>query len=180
MQILRQIRTWLGLAYARWRFRTDRDYHQPLTEFFRSARSILVVLPMGYEDANVAGAAFKRLLGGAANAHVTVVTTGIRATPLSDGRSEVIRVDEVDLNPFFLPRNNIMHRVIAHSYDLAVDLNLDFVLHAAYICKASRAPVRVGIRREHSDTFYNVQLNLDRSGSPQTVYGRFVDLLNMF
>lgn len=180
MQLFRKIQVLIGLWYARWRLRNQKDFRQDFTSFMREARSILVVLPMVYEEAAIAGQALKKLIDGRSDLHLTIVTTGVRATPLNYGRADVIRIDDVDLTPLFLPRSTVLHRVVAHQYDLAVDLNLDFVLHAAYICKASRAPIRVGVRKNHGETFFNVELRVDRSGSPQLDYSKFIELLSMF
>lgn len=175
------LRKSIGLLYAKWHFRKNGDSQQVLTDFFRRAQSFLIILPPGYEEAHIAGNSLKRLFDVLKNAHLTVVTTGIRATALSDmQRSNVIRLDEVDINRFFLPRKNVLQRISARSYDVAIDMNLDFVLHAAYICKASRAPIRVGIMRQHGERFYNIQLNLNRSVPLQHVYEKFVQCLEMF
>lgn len=175
------LRRSVGLLYVRWHFRKEHDIQQPLTDFLRRATSILIVLPRGYEEAQVAGNTLKKLFNVVKNRHLTIVTTGVRATALSDAsRSEVIRLEEIDINKFFLPRQPVLQRILARSYDVAIDLNLDFVLDAAYICKASRAPVRVGLMRRRGELFFNIQLNLDCSGSPQVVYEKFVQCLGMF
>ena len=179
--MLHSLQQSLGLLYARWHFRKERDYEQSLTDFFRRSRSILVLLPQGYEEAAIAGTTLRKLKDFLKNMHLTIVTTGIRPTPLSDSlRSEVIRVDNADVNKFFLPRKAVLQRILGRPYDVAIDLNLDFVLHAAYICKASRAPVRVAAMRRHGEMFFNVQLNLDRSAPPQIIYEKFVQCLGMF
>lgn len=171
----------LGLRYARWQFRHDVDHSRQLTNFVEQAGSILVVLPTGYDDAVVAGNTLKKLFDRLKNVHLTVVTAGVRGTALDDmGKSEVVRFDDVDIGKLFLPRKTMLRRVLTRTYDMALDMNLDFVLHAAYICKASRAPVRVGIMRQNSEHFFNVQLNLDRTASPQILYEKFAQYLGMF
>src|SRR5713226_3230086 len=138
--MLDNLRQSVGLLYARWHFRTERDPEQPLTDFLRRSQSILVLLPDGYNEAVIAGNSLKNLKDLLQNVHLTIVTTGIHPTPLSSSRRvEVIRIDDGDVNKFSLPRRPALQRILARSYDVAVDLNLDFVLHAAYICKASRA-----------------------------------------
>jgi hypothetical protein len=89
-------------------------------------------------------------------------------------------VDGADIGEIFIPRKPILQRILMRPYDVAIDLNLDFVLHAAYICKASRAPFRVGIMREHGDSFFNVQIKLNRTASPQAVYEKLTRCLEMF
>ena len=179
--MLHDLRQSLGVLYSRWRFRREGDSEQSLTDFFRNSRSILVVLPREYEEAALAGTTLRKLRDFLKNTHLTVVTTGIRPTPLSDSlRSEVIRVDNTDVNKLLLPRKAVLQRILARQYDVAIDMNLDFVLHAAYICKVSRAPVRVAALRRHGEVFFNIQLNLDRSASRQIIYEKFIQCLAMF
>ncbi len=175
------LRQSLGLLYARWHFRREHDYHQQLTDFMNRAASILVILPVGYEEATIAGTLMKKLLSDRRDLQLTVVTSGIRATPLNDARRcEIVRMDEVDVNKFFLPGANVLQQILVRSYDVAIDLNLDFVLHTAYICKASQAAVRVGTKQPRSDHFFNVQINLNHTAAPQAAYGKLVDFLKMF
>lgn len=175
------LRKSLGLWYARWQFRKEHDAPQQFTDFVRRARNILIVLPSGYDNALVAGNTLKKVFDRLENAHLTILTTGIRATALSDmGRSEVVRLDDVDITKLFLPRRTVLHRLLGRTYDMAIDLNLDFVLHAAYICKASRASVRVGIKHQNSEHFYNIQLNLSKRTSPAMLYEKFAQFLEMF
>jgi hypothetical protein len=79
-----------------------------------------------------------------------------------------------------LPTKAILQRIFTKEFDVAVDLNLDFVLHTAYICKASRAKVRVGFSSQVSDVFYNIILNLNKQRTPQALYDKFAECLSMF
>jgi hypothetical protein len=170
-----------GLQIARFQFRSDVDTVQPLTTFFTGAKSVLITLPAGYEEAIIAGDALHAFRNRLMHLNLTVVHTSTRATSLSDfPRSEVIRISQADINRVFLPTRELLQRIIHQEYDAAVDLNLDFVLHTAYICKASRAKVRVGFVHPWSDVFFNVQFNLDRQRTPQVVYEKFAQCLAMF
>jgi len=172
---------YLGLGVARFQFRSDVDTVQPLTTFFTGARSVLIMLPAGYEEAIVAGDAIHAFRNRLIHLNLTVVHTSTRATSLSDfPHSEVIRIGPTDVNRLYLPTKELLQRIIRRDYDAAVDLNLDFVLHTAYICKASRAKVRVGFVHPWSDTFFNVQFNLDKGRTPQVVYEKFAACLAMF
>jgi hypothetical protein len=171
----------LGMLFVRLRFLTDKDHVQPMTEFLRGARNALIILPVGYEDAVLASNSLFQTCRELAHVHLTVIHTSTRATSLAVyPKCEVLRLDRGDLNRFSLPTRSLMKRVFKREYDVAMDLNLDFVLHTAYICKASGARVRVGCSRDGSDLFYNVQLNLDKHGSPQVLYQKFAACLAMF
>ena len=85
-----------------------------------------------------------------------------------------------DIGRLSLPRKNLLQRLVNRQYDVAINLNLDFILHTAYICKASRANVRVGCSHEAADVFYNVQIHLATAASAQMMYKRFADCVAMF
>lgn len=171
----------LGFMFARLQFLTDVDRVQPLTEFIRGAKNVLILLPAGYEDAVLASNALFEICRELGHVHLTVVHTSTRATSLAVyPKCEVLRMDRGDLNRFCLPTRSLMKRIFKREYDVAMDLNLDFVLHTAYICKASRARVRVGCSHAASDLFYNVQLNLSRPSSPRVLYQKYADCMAMF
>ncbi|MBI3365327.1 MAG: hypothetical protein HY033_10500 [Ignavibacteriae bacterium] len=171
----------MGLQFARLQFRSDIDKVQPMTDFFRNARTVLVALPVGYEDAVLAGNALKVLHDRMERMHLTVIHTGTRATPLSVlPHSEVVRIGPTDINRFSLPRRSLLQRIAPQSFDVALDLNLDFVLHTAYICKVTRAGVRVGFAHDVSDSFFNVQLHIDRPRTPRSPYEHVATFLSMF
>ncbi len=85
-----------------------------------------------------------------------------------------------EVNPLLLPRKDIVQRVLGREYDLAIDLNLDLVLPSAYICRASKARVRIGFARKHADFFYNLAINVDPAHDRKQVYDILVRCLQMF
>ncbi len=179
--MLEQTLAYLGLQIAKFQFRSDIDQVQPMTEFFRKAENVLIMLPAVYDHAALAGQALSDFRTKLNYRHLTIVNVSTRESALSAfQRSEVIRIDPADLNKFSLPRKNLLRRILHVEYDVAIDLNLDFVLHTAYICKASHARIRVGFVRPASDLFFNVQLNLDMRRTPQAIYQAFSSCLSMF
>ena len=171
----------LGLQLAKFQFRNDVDRMTTMTNFFSGASNVLITLPVSYEDAMLASNALRDYKNQLKHLHLTVLNSGTRRTSLVDfPHCEVIRMDPLDVNKFSLPTRPLMQRVLHREYDTAIDLNLDFVLYTAYICKASGAKARVGFTRPGSDTFFNVQLNLKSPRTPQAVYEAFVACLSMF
>jgi hypothetical protein len=171
---------YMGLIFARLQFRNEVDHVQDMTEFFHGARNILITLPVGYEEAILAGNALRGMRDRADQRNFTIVHTGTRATSLADfQRCEVVRIGANDINRFSLPSRQLLQRTLQKEFDVAIDMNLDFVLHTAYICKASRAKVRVGFARPASDVFFNVQLNLHRT-TPQALFEGYASCLAMF
>jgi hypothetical protein len=171
----------IGFQIARYRFRKEPDTLQPLTNFFSNAGNVLIILPVGYDEANLAGDALEAQREKLSETHLSIIHNSTRHTSLAVfPKSEVIRLDPPDIDRFFLPRVSVINRLPKHQYDVAMDLNLDFVLHSAYICKASRARVRVGFSHPNADVFYNVQLQFNEPRTPDAVYNKFVKCLSMF
>ncbi len=172
---------YLGLQFAKFQFRSEVDHVQSFSEFMQKARNVLIMLPTGYEEAGLAGDALRAFRDRFKHLQLTVIHNSTRATSLSEfQRCEVIRLDPGDLNKFCLPTRALTQRVFQKEYDVAMDLNLDFVLHTAYICRASHAKVRVGFSHPASEMFFNVQIGIDRQATPQAIYKKFAACLAMF
>ncbi len=171
----------LGLEFAKLQFRWDVDAVQPMTDFLTGSNNVLITLPLGYEEAVLAGNAMRAFRNRLNHLHLTVINNSTRATSLIDfSKCEVIRLDPVDVNRFSLPTKKVLQRIFQRQYDVAIDMNLDFVLHTAYICKASRAKVRVGFNYPGSDMFFNVQLNFDKQHPKKILYEKFASCMAMF
>src|SRR5436309_15732484 len=99
-----RVLAFLGLQIAKLQFRSEFDTIQTMTNFFSSAGNILIVLPVGYEQAVHAGNALREACSRLPHAHLTVVHSGTRETALGViPRCEVVRMDASDLNKFSLP-----------------------------------------------------------------------------
>jgi len=172
---------YLGLQVAKFQFRNDFDQVQPMTKFLRGARNVLIIMPVEYDYSVIAGNALRSFRERMKEIHLTVVHNSTRETALANfPRCAVVRLDPQDVNKFSLPARIALQRILTREYDVAIDLNLDFVLHTAYICKASRAKVRVGFTSPVSEVFFNISLNLNKQRTPQVVYEKFAECLAMF
>jgi hypothetical protein len=180
--MLEGLYAWGGLQYARFQFRSDIDTPQDMTRFFTGARHVLLTLPPGYEEAAEAGNALRKFRESLYHLQFTVIHTSTRATSLTEfPRCNVVRLDPNDINRWSLPSKALLQRIFVKEFDVAIDFNLDFVLHAAYICKASRAKVRVNFSdHPEADMFFNVQFKLGARKSTQTVYDQCAACLSMF
>ncbi len=171
----------LGIIYSKFTFRKDRDHQQNLTNFISTAKRILLILPADYEDSQIACAAFKNLKEKLQNTELTIIAEGIRSIPITDSlKSKVIRISEVHINKFFLPRKTLLDRIQESTFDVAIDLNLDFLLYSAYICKVTGARYRIGFTSKYSDLFFNIQFNFNKSQKPIEIYTQLVEYLKKF
>jgi hypothetical protein len=170
------------MQFAKLQFRSDFDTPQPMTNFFTGAKNVLIMLPAGYQESVEAGKALRKFRDQLTHLHLTVIHTSTWATALTEfPHCTVIRMDPKDINKFSLPSKSLMKRIFTKEYDVALDFNLDFVLHTAYICKASRARVRVNFfQHQASDIFYNVQFHLHEQKNPQALYEHCAKCLAMF
>lgn len=170
-----------GILYSKFIFRNEKELQKDLTNFISSAQRILLILPSDYEDSQIACAAFKNLKEKLQNVDLTIIAEGIRAISLTDSfKTKVIRISEVHINKFFLPRKVILDRIQESSYDVAIDLNLDFFLYSAYICKVVGAKYRIGFTSKYSDLFFNIQFNFNKAQKPMEIYTQLVEYLKKF
>jgi ADP-heptose:LPS heptosyltransferase len=95
-------------------------------------------------------------------------------------RSHFLHFHEHEINAFFLPRRELLRRATSRRPDVAIDLNLDFVLPSAYICRVSGARIRVGFARKHADIFYNFQIRPDPTLARKLIYDRLAGCLDRF
>jgi ADP-heptose:LPS heptosyltransferase len=95
-------------------------------------------------------------------------------------RSEIIRLGRANISRFSLPARDIVRAVKARRYDVAIDLNIDFLLPSAYICKASNARVRLGFARTGAEAFFNFMMQPDSVRGATQLYERFAAVVQMF
>jgi ADP-heptose:LPS heptosyltransferase len=174
-------RQFLGRRIARFRFRSQHDKVVSFSRALPAAGRVLLIMPAGPWDFSDASETLRPFLRHFTATHITVVTfpphDGIRGLA---PRSRVVHISPEDLTMFFLPRKRVIDTIRKQSYDLAVDLNLDFKLPSAYICRASGAQVRVGSAQRGSEMFFNFQVRVDPVTPPGQSYKRFMRCLQMF
>ncbi len=171
----------LGLQFAKLQFRSQSEPPRQMTGFLRTANHVLITLPIQYDAAAAAGAALQQIRNQLSQAHITLVHTSTWETPLTGYlRCEVVRIDRSDINRFSLPKKSLLQRISTHPYEVAIDLNLDFVLHTAYICRASAAAIRVGCVSDKSDIFFNVLIRPSAERSGHNPYDAVTAALAMF
>jgi ADP-heptose:LPS heptosyltransferase len=179
--MLESFRHSIGMLTARFHFRSARAKVISFSQSIPSSDTLFVVMPfrsaVEQEELNLL-TLFRSWFN---EKNITVVTRDQKerieqVLP----RARVISLAPEELTPFFLPRRAVLERVRERQYDLAVDMNLDFMLPSAYICMESGARVRVGFSGPNADTFYNLQVRLDPSSHEGHAYKRLVNCLRIF
>ncbi len=179
--MLVRLRSSAGYALAWFHFRKSTDKVISFTQSFTAAHEALLVMPLDHGDLLPTVSVIEALRAQFREQNITIVTSAhsvevMRLLP----RSRVVRLQKQDTDLFFRPTKDVLASVAGKPYDLAIDLNLDFVLPSGYICRESGARVRIGFTRPHADTFYNFLVRPDPTLSRHHVYDRLARCLHMF
>ena len=176
-----RLRHAIGVQVARWHFRQLYNEVVSFSSAISSAEHVLLVMPLTTEDLLPTLQVLEMVKSRFKGENITVVTgeRGVEAIRLLP-RSKILHLLKPQVSPFFLPRADFINSLPRRHYDLAIDLNLDFVLPSGYICKASGARVRVGFSRGDADVFYNFQVKPDSTLGRKLIYDRFVYCLRKF
>lgn len=179
--MLKSPRHSLGILYARWHFRKQADTVQSFQTVFTDARRILLLMPLDGSPLFPVAPVVAMLARQKKEEEITLVVTE-HGTEALDAlrRSPIIRLLPAEINAFFLPRQDVLARIMRNPYDAVIDCNLDFQLPSGYICRESKAPVRIGFAGKRSDLFYNFQVQVAATESRTARYERLAHCLEMF
>ena len=169
----------LGLSLSRFRFRNNRDEVISFAGITAGNHALLILplTPSAVSPAPVIDLLRKHF----PDNRITIVTDEHDSTVGALlPRSEILRFGTANISRFFLPTPDITRVVQARRYDVAIDLNLDFLLPSAYICKASNARVRLGFARTGAEAFYNFLMQPDITRGAAHLYERFAAVVQMF
>jgi hypothetical protein len=169
-----------GYLLSRYRFPDARKLIS-FSHALSASRSMMLILPFESSELKPISAFItlvKRMFN---DEHIVIVATDhavevMRVLP----RSRILLCRPEDVNMFFLPRKEFRKQIVARTPDVTIDLNLDFLLPSAYICRASGSQFRIGFEREHSELFYNFQVRPDRTLSRKMIYDRLANCLQRF
>ncbi len=179
--MLERLRSSAGLLGTRFHFRKRRDESLSFVDSLTASSAILLLMPLDGSPLYPVAPVITMLRQRKSDEQITVVVASHSSEAFAAlERSPIIRVLPEDVNGLFLPRKHVLSRIQRNRYDLAIDLNLDFLLPSGYICMESNARVRVGFARPHADLFYNLQVQTSRVESRTVRYERFAHCLEMF
>lgn len=169
-----------GLAYSRFHFRKLKDGATRFSSALSRSRRALVILPERPVDSHDLSQVISYLAHRfPSDATTFVVREDLRSTLPPTLAEQVHTFGADDLTTMFTPRAALLRRFKSSTFDVAFDLNREFHLPSAFICKASSAPVRVSFSKEHADAFYNLQIQTHGTASRQA-YTNLLKCLDMF
>lgn len=179
--LLDGIRQGIGIQYARFAFRKEREAVISFSSAIHNAHRAILIMPLRRQQFFPTIMVMDFLKSRFREEDITLLCDGFGREELKMlPRSTFIRILEDEVNPFFVPGKSLIERLSRHPYDLAIDLNLDFLLPSAYICRATKAAVRIGFGHKHADTFYNFQIQPDPALERSQLYDRMARLLHGF
>jgi hypothetical protein len=179
--MLESFRYRVGLAYARFHYRTSEEQILRWTGAISSSRKALLFLPEQSNDAAAlrsAAAYFMRRYS--AGNLLIVARVDVASQLILDRHAQVQTFAPTDLTYWFLPRRELTRILKKSTFDIAIDLNVGVALPSAFLCRASNARVRVGFVKPHADTFYNFQVQPHRVTSFGTAATTLINCLQMF
>jgi ADP-heptose:LPS heptosyltransferase len=171
----------IGLQVSRFRFRRFEDPVMSFTEAVTTARRAMLIMPLKKREFLPTVMVVDFFKQRFREENITIVSDdhGREAVRML-ARSHFIHILKDEVSPFFLPRRTLLRRVLERQCDLVVDLNLDFLLPSAYICRESNARVRIGFDRRRADLFYNFLIQPDQRLERKHLYDRMASFLQRF
>lgn len=181
LPMLVQFRKNVGLWYARLHFGRRNDQIMQFTKALSRARRALVCIPESATDQHIIDEVFEFLTRKFSLDNVLIVSSEqcSETLPKQHGFT-LLTYSEQDVNKWFLPRSELLRKVKKGTFDVALDLNRDFALTSAFLCRESQAPLRVSFTKMHADHFYNFQVQTREQTTTALAYKNFLDCLRMF
>jgi ADP-heptose:LPS heptosyltransferase len=179
--VFEPLRRYIGLQSTRFHFRNHADPVISFAAALTEAQRLLLVLPFGEQRMIPTHTVIELVKKKFDERSIMVVAADhavetMRLLP----RCQFMHILKDEINPFFLPKQQLIDRIKERSYDVAIDLSLDLVLPSAYIVRESEARVRIGFSRPNADMFYNFQIHANPDLDPKLIYNRLAECLAMF
>ena len=179
--MLRGLRLRVGLLYSRFHFRKMKDPALRFTEAVSRARRALVVLPEATRDIASVQWIIRNLSERFSSGSLTVVATAEQVQWMKgENQFQILTYTPDDISAWFLPSQQLRGKMKRSTFDVAFDLNTTFTLPGAFLCRESKAPLRVSFFKNYADEFYNFQVSTKSANSLAVAYRNLVRCLEMF
>lgn len=179
--MLEGFRRTVGLSYSRLHFRRNRDRILNFTDALTRARKALIIFPESTPDSESTSTLFRYLLRKFSSEDLMVLLRNNQLHAMASiPRVKTLVYSSDDISTWFVPRRDLVKKMEINSFDLALDLNVEFSLPGAFLCKASNAPLRVSFAKQNGDQFYNLQVQTKRAAISSQSYRSLLKCLDMF
>lgn len=171
----------IGKFYARMHFRDDAEPLVHFNDVVSRAKRVLVLLPESEVGASSVDAVLKFFRQRFHTNRVLLVARKeiVPSLPQFQG-FDLLTYTSDDLNPWFVPRPELLRKLKKSTFDVAFDLNIGFELPSAFLCRESHAPLRVSFAKTHADDFYNFQVRTAQTHSVLQAYVKLLKCVEMF
>ena len=177
--MLENLRRRIGLSYARFHFRKHAEVPMRFSDVVTRARRALVMFPDRALDAGTAEMLLRYLTRRFANGSTTVVVReDLRNSLPMTTAARVVTYTQKDLTSWFTPRTALIRRLKSSTFDAAFDLNTEFSLPSAFLCRESGAGLRVSFTKVNADEFFNLQIRTG-TAAPGPSYQSLMHCLDM-
>ncbi len=136
------------------------------------SKKILLLFPFDEATFRVAAFAFRKLGSeNAGNKHYTFLIKDVHKPHFHIRKGETIILISDPKNPHKIKsEDSIINVLKMGDFDMVVDLNTNFYLDASRILSLIPAKMKVGFKSMFSDIFYNIQLDVSKSGITENGY----------
>ncbi len=171
----------VGLLYSRFHFRKLKDPALRFTEAVSHARRALVLLPESTRDVASVQWIVRNFSERFSSGSLTIVATNEQIQWVKgDNRFQTLTYSSHDISAWYIPRQKLLGKMKRSTFDIAFDLNTTFALPSAFLCRESKAPLRVSFLKNHADNFYNFQVHTTSGNSLAVAFRNLVRCLEMF
>jgi len=179
--MLESFRLKVGLSYSRLYFRHKHDRMMNFTNALTQSRRALVLFPESSLDGESASTFLQYLLRKFSSERMMVAIRDDQLFALASAPPfKTLTYSIRDVNTWYVPRRELLHRMGSNSFDVALDLNIHLSLTSAFLCKASDAPLRVSFAKINGDQFYNFQVKTKGNNDNKFSYQSLLKCLDMF
>ena len=171
----------VGLKYARFHFRKQHDPVVRFTEAVERARKALVILPETLTDSESMHSVLKYLSHRFGSGSMLILSREDFSTSLKGGfGGKTVTYSPEEINRWYIPRKELLRKLKSSTFDIALDLNVNLALPSAFMCRESKAPLRVGFAKPGSDHFYNFVVQTRMTTNTPVAYKNLLKCLDMF
>ncbi|MBI5463796.1 MAG: hypothetical protein HY966_02430 [Ignavibacteriales bacterium] len=176
-----RLRLNVGTWYTGIHFRQKKEPTLRFNDILSRAHRVLVLFPESAIGAESTYMLMKYLSRRFSSGTVSVivreefqrVTTGI-------ANIRTLPYEQSEINRWYVPRQELIRRMNANTFDVAIDLNVGLALPSAFLCRESHAPLRISFAKPHADRFYNFQLQTKAAGQGIVAFQQLLKCLDMF
>ena len=143
-----------------------------LESWGHDSKKILLLFPFDKPTFRVAAFAFRKLgIEDIQDKHYTFLIKDVHKQHFHIRKGETIILISDPKNPHKIKsEDSIINVLKMENFDMVVDLNTTFYLDASRIISILPAKIKVGFKSIFSDMFYNIQLDVSKTGIAENGY----------